>query len=178
LLGAYHFAIGEYEPAIQFLSREVDGDHFDAASAIDVESHYLLAIIFTDQRPDAAKALQHATDYYQLRPDSAKIQDLRRRALRLGGSKDPASAITSTGAAKTAHAISTTPTKPDAHSPAASKAPPKDAHATHAAPAHETPAHEAPAHEAPAHAAPAHAAPAKAPAHAAPAAADHSPVTH
>ncbi len=173
LLGAYHFAIGEYEPAIQFLSREVDSDHFDAASAIDVESHYLLAIIFTDQRPDAAKALQHATDYYQLRPDSAKIQDLRRRALRLGGSKDPASAITSTGAAKTAHAISTTPIKPDAHSPAASKAPPKDAHATHAAPAHETPAHAASAH-----AAPAHAAPAKAPAHAAPAAADHSPVTH
>lgn len=87
LLGAYHFAIGEYEPAIQLLTREVDGEHFDPTSAIDVEAHYLLAIIYTDQRPDAAKALQHATDYYQLRPDSAKIQDLRRRALRLGGGK-------------------------------------------------------------------------------------------
>lgn len=87
LLGAYHFAIGEYEPAIQLLAREVDGEHFNASSAIDVEAHYLLAIIYTDQRPDAAKALQHATNYYQLRPDSAKIQDLRRRALRLGGGK-------------------------------------------------------------------------------------------
>jgi tetratricopeptide (TPR) repeat protein len=87
LLGAYHFAIGEYEPAIQLLTREVDGEHFDASSAIDVEAHYLLAIIYTDLRPDATKSLQHATDYYQLRPDSAKIQDLRRRALRLGGGK-------------------------------------------------------------------------------------------
>ena len=167
LLGAYHFAIGEYEPAVQFLSREVDGDQFDATSPIDVESHYLLAIIFTDQRPDATKALQHATDYYQLRPDSAKIQDLRRRALRLGGSKDPASAITAASTPSTAHAISTSPAHQDAHTTTEDKAPVKDAHAAHAASAHAASAHDVaapPAHEAPAHAAPA--------------AADHSPVTH
>ena len=167
LLGAYHFAIGEYEPAVQFLSREVEGDQFDATSTIDVESHYLLAIIFTDQRPDATKALQHATDYYQLRPDSAKIQDLRRRALRLGGSKDPASAITAASTPSTAHAISTSPAHQDAHTTTEDKAPVKDAHAAHAASAHAASAHDVaapPAHEAPAHAAPA--------------AADHSPVTH
>ena len=175
LLGAYHFAIGEYEPAIQFLSREVDGDQFDATSPIDVESHYLLAIIFTDQRPDATKALQHATDYYQLRPDSAKIQDLRRRALRLGGAKEPASAITAASTPTTAHAVSASPTKHDAHSEPADKTQVKDAHGTQAAPAHEAAA-PAPAHAAPAHEAPTHVAPA--PAHAAPAAVDHSSVTH
>jgi tetratricopeptide (TPR) repeat protein len=130
LLGAYHFAIGEYEAAIQLLTREVDGEHFDPASAIDVEAHYLLAIIYTDQRPDAVKALQHATDYYQLRPDSAKIQDLRRRALRLGGKTEqkteqqkagqpvakPASAVPATS-----HPISpTAPAAPAKAAPAAS----------------------------------------------------------
>ncbi len=170
LLGAFHFAIGEYEPAIQLLTREVDGDHFDPTSAIDVEAHYLLAIIYTDQRSDAAKALQHATDYYQLRPDSAKIQDLRRRALRLGGSKDPAKEPAkepSNHAVKTAghesstppatsHAISATETD---HAPAAKPAP------AHAAPAHDQPHAPAPK-SAPAHAEP-HAPAAKpaAPAH-------------
>ncbi len=140
LLGAYHFAIGEYEPAIQLLSREVDGAQFDPSSAIDVESHYLLAIIYTDQRPDAIKALQHATDYYQLRPDSAKIQDLRRRALRLGGVKDgvvkdPNAATrqqisTSAPAAHGADASAHPPAaKPSGHAPA------DDATTLHAVPA-------------------------------------------
>jgi tetratricopeptide (TPR) repeat protein len=87
LLGVYHFAVGEYDQAIQLLNREVAGDHFDSTSPVDVEAHYLLAIIHTDQRPDPVKALSHATSYYQLRPDSAKIQELRRRALRLGGDR-------------------------------------------------------------------------------------------
>jgi LemA protein len=37
LLGAYHFASGEYEPAIQLLSREVEPGQFDPSNAIDVE---------------------------------------------------------------------------------------------------------------------------------------------
>lgn len=91
-LGAYHFALGEYELAARHLEREVDGQHFDAACATDVESHYLLAVIYTDHRPDPTKALQHATDYYQQRPNSAKIHELRRRALRLGTTTSGASA--------------------------------------------------------------------------------------
>jgi tetratricopeptide (TPR) repeat protein len=83
LLGAYHFAVGEFDQAALLLNREVAGDHFEAHNTIDVESHYLLAMLHTDHRPDAAKALSHASAYYKLRPDSAKIQELRRRALRL-----------------------------------------------------------------------------------------------
>jgi hypothetical protein len=62
------------------------GDQFDGRNIIDVEAHYLLAMLYTDHRPNASKALNHAAAYYQLRPDSAKIQELRRRALRLSGS--------------------------------------------------------------------------------------------
>jgi tetratricopeptide (TPR) repeat protein len=86
LLGAYHFAIGEFDQAASLLNREVVGDQFDGRNIIDVEAHYLLAMLYTDHRPNASKALNHAAAYYQLRPDSAKIQELRRRALRLSGS--------------------------------------------------------------------------------------------
>lgn len=90
-LGAYHFALGEYEQAAKYLEREIDGQRYDPTSATDVESHFLLAVIYTDHRPDPTKALQHATDYYQQRPNSAKIHELRRRALRLGTTKDSVS---------------------------------------------------------------------------------------
>jgi len=83
LLGTYFFSIGDFDQAIVHLQREVDGPHFDPTSATDLEAHYLLALIYTDHRPNPTKALQHATAYYQFRPDSAKIHDLRRRALRL-----------------------------------------------------------------------------------------------
>jgi tetratricopeptide (TPR) repeat protein len=83
LLGAYHYALGEFDAATTYLHKEITGPAFDAQSTIDVESHYLLAMLYTDHRPHAQKALDHASAYYQLRPDSAKIQDVRRRALRL-----------------------------------------------------------------------------------------------
>ncbi len=83
LLGTYYFAIGEYDQALVHLAREVAGANFDANSSTDLEAHYLLALIYTDHRPDPAKALAHATAYYQQRPDSQKIHELRRRALRL-----------------------------------------------------------------------------------------------
>ena len=83
MLGAYCFAIADYDKAIALLEREVAPGHFDAASNVDLESHYLLALIYTDHRPDATKALAHASAYYEQRPDSAKIHELRRRALRL-----------------------------------------------------------------------------------------------
>ncbi len=83
LLGTYFFSIGDFDQAIVHLQREVDGPHFDPTSQTDMEAHYLLALIYTDHRPNPTKALQHATAYYQFRPDSAKIHDLRRRALRL-----------------------------------------------------------------------------------------------
>lgn len=157
LLGAYHFAIGEYEPAIQLLTREVDGEHFDPSSAIDVESHYLLAIIYTDQRPDPSKALTHATDYYQLRPDSAKIQDLRRRALRLGGGK--------TQPDKDSLKESLKETKGGAAQPISGTAQPAAGHAAPVAPATSS-QHAAPAAKDAHHGAGDHAAPAAKPAHA------------
>jgi tetratricopeptide (TPR) repeat protein len=83
MLGAYRFSTGEFDLAITLLEREVANPHFDPNYESDIESHYLLALIYTDNRPDPAKALQHATAYYQYRPDSAKIHELRRRALRV-----------------------------------------------------------------------------------------------
>jgi len=88
-LGAYLHAIGEHAEAIRHLEREVSGANDDAGSPADQEAHYLLAVIYTDHRVDPAKALQHATLYYQMHPDSAKIHDLRRRVVRLG-SAEPA----------------------------------------------------------------------------------------
>jgi Flp pilus assembly protein TadD len=82
MLGTYCFAVADYEGAIRHLEREVD--LATSTNRKDVgESHYLLALIYTDHRPDPSKALAHATAYYQAHPDSAKIHDLRRRALRL-----------------------------------------------------------------------------------------------
>jgi tetratricopeptide (TPR) repeat protein len=83
MLGAYYFAIGEYDNAIKHLEAEVSGDRFDPNTPGDLECRYLLALIYTDHRSDPAKALAHATAYYQHRPDAQKIHDLRRRAQRL-----------------------------------------------------------------------------------------------
>jgi tetratricopeptide (TPR) repeat protein len=83
MIGTYFYSIGDFDQAIVHLEHEVDGPHFDPTNATDLEAHYLLALIYTDHRPNPTKALQHATAYYQFRPDSAKIHDLRRRALRL-----------------------------------------------------------------------------------------------
>ncbi len=123
-LGAYHYALGEYEQAARYLEREVDGQHFDPNCATDVESHYLLAVIYTDHRPDPTKALQHATDYYQQRPNSSKIHELRRRALRLGTVSEGMSASVPTPLpTPTAHGA------PDRVAPAMAAAP-----ATHSTP--------------------------------------------
>jgi tetratricopeptide (TPR) repeat protein len=84
LLGQYFFQIGDYEQAVRYLEREIDGKAFDATSDIDRECHYLLALIYTDHRPDARKATEHASAYYELHPDAQKIHALRRRAFRLG----------------------------------------------------------------------------------------------
>src|SRR6185369_14294663 len=62
---------------------EISAGHFDANSPIDRECHYTLALIFTDYRPDARKATEHASAYYELHPDSPKIHALRRRAFHL-----------------------------------------------------------------------------------------------
>ncbi len=83
-LGQFWFQVGDYDQAIRHLEREIDGKAFDPASPIDRESHYLLALIYTDHRPDARKATEHASAYYELHPDSQKIHALRRRAFRLG----------------------------------------------------------------------------------------------
>ncbi len=91
MLGSYYFAIGDFARAVQHLEREVAEGQDDPASAIDLETHYLLALIYTDHRVDPARALAHATAYYRRDPDSPRIHDLRRRALRLdaGGAAEP-----------------------------------------------------------------------------------------
>ncbi len=82
MLGRYLFAIADYQGAIHHLEREIAVAAATGSKDQD-ECHYLLALIYTDHRPDPTKALTHATAYYQAHPDSAKIHELRRRALRL-----------------------------------------------------------------------------------------------
>ena len=122
LLGQYFFHIGDYDQAIRHLEREIDGKAFDRQSGIDRESHYLLALVYTDHRPDARKATEHASAYYELHPDAQKIHALRRRAFRLSESAAPAAVP----AAKAAPAADAPPAKPEpgAHpEPAAHPAP-------------------------------------------------------
>ncbi|MFM2091799.1 MAG: hypothetical protein RLZZ127_2288, partial [Planctomycetota bacterium] len=144
LLGAYHFAIGEFEQAIGFLEKEVAGEADDPRSRIDLETHFLLALIYTDHRIDPTRALAHATAYYRRDPDSPRIHDLRRRALRLsGGAAGDAPATPEAGHGAAAD-----------HGAAAHAAPAADGHGTPRAPAREPVSGHGPA--APAHAAPAH----------------------
>lgn len=130
LLGQYFFQVGDYDQAVRYLEREIDGKAFDAASAIDRECHYLLALIYTDHRPDARKATEHASAYYELHPDAQKIHALRRRAFRLGEGAAPAAAVEKPAAEKPAPAEKAPPAQParaaDPHpaaTPAAEHAP-------------------------------------------------------
>lgn len=104
LLGAYYYALGEYAKAVEFLEREVEGANDDRNNPIDLESHYLLAVIYAEHLSEPAKAIAHATAYYQMRPDSQKIHELRRRALRLSSASAVTEAAPAEGAAEPAPA--------------------------------------------------------------------------
>lgn len=127
LLGQYFFQVGDYEQAIRYLEREIDGKAFDPASTIDRECHYLLALIYTDHRPDARQATEHASAYYELHPDAQKIHALRRRAFKLGegAAPAPAAAVPAPAAhaapgpaAQPAHGAEPVPAAAPAHAPA------------------------------------------------------------
>ena len=147
LIGGYYYAVGDFEKAVEHLEREVAPGHDEIKDPIDLEAHYLLAVIYADHRPDPAKAIAHATAYYQQRPDAPKIHELRRRALRLSAASaepspaaaEPAPAAEKAeGAAKTegheaeaAHAAAPQPAHGPVHEPAHAEG------STHAAePAH------------------------------------------
>lgn len=163
MLGRYWFAVGDFEQAITCLEREVAAGHDDTTNPIDLESHYLLAVIYADHRPDPAKAIAHATAYYQQRPDSPKIHELRRRALRLSaaaGMTDSDKPADKTADKPAVAGHGDEPKKDDAKHEASAEAP---AHGgeTHSSETHgEAPApaeHAEPAHSvAPTPAAPAH----------------------
>ncbi len=149
MLGRYWFGIGDFTQAITCLEREVATVHDDLANPIDLESHYLLAVIYADHRPDPGKAIAHATAYYQQHPDSPKIHELRRRALRLSavagvsetakpGGNEPISARATPGVAQHGEA---------AHAEAAHVEAPH-AEATPAEPAHAAAPSPATVHEA------------------------------
>lgn len=133
LLGQYLYDIADFDRAVEHLERECARDPGAEPSRTWLESHYLLAVIYTDHRPDPVKALGHAQEYYKRRPDAPKIHELRRRALRLSAAMGVAAESARGGASSAA-------TRPPA------------------APQREAPAHPAPA-AAPAHG-PAPAAPA------------------
>ena len=82
LLGQYYESIAEYDRAIEHLEQEVTGDRFDRSSEIDLNSHYLLALIYSEHRQNATKALHHATAYYEVQQDE-QSEALRRRMAKL-----------------------------------------------------------------------------------------------
>ncbi len=140
LLGQYYFQVGDYDQAVIKLNAEIDGKAFDAQSQIDRECHYLLALIFTDHRPDARQATEHASAYYELHPDAQKIHALRRRAFRMSEESGPAAVPAPAAGAKLAPAPGSAPAPtaapvahgaPAAHGPAEAKPA-----AAHAAPGH------------------------------------------
>lgn len=84
LLGAYYESLADYPKAIMYLEREVEGKNFDPTNEIDLQCHYLLAVIYSDHSRNPTKALHHATEYYRVNED-ALGKALHRRALRLSG---------------------------------------------------------------------------------------------
>ena len=120
MLGSYHFSIGEFAQAAELLEREVAGTADDAASPGDLEAHYLLALLYTDHRVDPTRALAHATAYYRRDPDSPRIHDLRRRALRLNADA-AGGAVPDTASPEHAPAPSERAPAPSEHAPASSE---------------------------------------------------------
>jgi len=121
-MGAYAYAIGDYDRAIVHLEREVLEAN-DQRGAIDVESHFLLAEIYTDRRPDPQKALFHATACQQAGDQAARVKDLHRRLDQ---------ALDGKGATAPAHSAPAHLTSSPAHAAPAPAAP----HADHGHPAH------------------------------------------
>ena len=115
-MGAYAYAIGDYDRAIVHLEREVSEAN-DQRGPIDVESHFLLAEIYTDRRPDPQKALFHATACQQAGDQAARVKDLHRRLDQaLDGKPAPAapapSAPAQAPAAPAAHPAAPAPAAP------------------------------------------------------------------
>lgn len=130
MLGSYYFSLAEFEAAQRHLEKETQRQP-DEPSDIWLESHFLLAVIFTDHRVDPAKALLHAQEYYKRRPDSPKIHELRRRALRLTGASGGEALVRPVSSTSGAVA----PKAPAAPGPLERSAPPTS-HATPALPRH------------------------------------------
>jgi tetratricopeptide (TPR) repeat protein len=148
MLGEYFHALGDYDRAIELLEREVAGAADDPNNPIDLESHYLLAVIYADHKADPTKAIAHAAAYYQVRPDSPKIHELRRRALRLSASTmEMPTPRTGNGADHaTGHSVGQTAAHDDGHAAptAHHPAPAAPAHGPTAAPAHDDHGHAHP----------------------------------
>ena len=88
-LGLYYESLAEYKIAIPYLEREITGIAFDAKSDVDLECHYALALIYTEQIINSAKALKHAKSYYQARPNSLAAHELKKIASRLENTYRP-----------------------------------------------------------------------------------------
>ena len=82
-LGLYYESLAEYKIAIPYLEREIYGEHFNPKSDVDLECHYALALIYTEQIINSVKALKHAKAYYQARPNSLAAHELKKLASRL-----------------------------------------------------------------------------------------------
>ena len=52
---------------------------------------YRLARIYNEDRPNLRRAMEYASRYYQLRPNSPQVRDLRRRLRNMSAQRAPVS---------------------------------------------------------------------------------------
>ena len=91
MLGIHHLALGDVDKAIDLMEREVIQANFDPANEMDVDVVYRLARIYNEERPNPRRAMEYASRYYQLRPDSPQVRDLRRRVRNMSFQQSPVS---------------------------------------------------------------------------------------
>jgi tetratricopeptide (TPR) repeat protein len=113
LLGLHYETLGRTEDALRHLEREVQRQTTQNRSdPIYLECLYRLARIYSDKEHNPTKALQYATLYHRLQPDSPLSRDLKNRT-----------AITPSPS------LESPPPVPSAHEPAHEPAPTSNPHA-------------------------------------------------
>ena len=91
MLGIHHLVLGDVDKAIDLMEREVSQENFDPSNDQDVDVVYRLARIYNEDRPNLRRAMEYASRYYQLRPNSPQVRDLRRRLRNMSAQRAPVS---------------------------------------------------------------------------------------
>jgi tetratricopeptide (TPR) repeat protein len=104
LLGLHYETLGRTEDALRHLEREVQRPTQNRSDPIYLECLYRLARLYSDKEHNPTKALQYATLYHRLQPDSPLSRDLKNRTSPApSGLESPPPAAPTTPAHGSAH---------------------------------------------------------------------------